>query len=119
MAKKQKPLTDEKWEVVTGGNFVEVWHAGRCTSENDYAGFEEGAICRMTLPRAHTNTISKAIAEVRPRARAMAHAPKLLHAIELALIYLEDGAPNTAAERLREAYNDALNLNPLNTPGRK
>lgn len=89
MARKKKTeLADEKWEVISGGNFVEVWHADRCTSENDYAGFEEGAICRMTMPRAHTNTLAQAIACVRPRAQAMAQAPRMLRFIKDLLIEL-------------------------------
>lgn len=116
--KKKSELTDEQWEMIVGGNYVEVWHKGKYEN-GSYAGFEEGAICRMTLPRIGSTTTDKRIAQVIHRARAMAHAPKLLKAIELALIYLEDGAPHTAVERLREAFNNAQNLNPFNQPGRK
>lgn len=42
-----------------------------------------------------------------PDARLIAAAPDLLEAIEVALIYLEDGAPKTAADRLRAAIAKA------------
>ena len=111
--KKGKELTDEEWEVISGGNFVEVWHADRCSSENDYAGFEEGAICRMTMPRAHINTLAQAIASVRPRAKAMAEAPRMLRFIKDLLLELrayngeEEHDPTS---HLAWAFNEAKDI---------
>jgi len=88
MSRRKKPeLADEGWEVVAGGNFVEIWHKDKSAGA-DYAGFEEGAICRMTMPRAHTNTHAQSFGAVLPRARAMAQAPRMLRYIKDLLIEL-------------------------------
>jgi len=85
----------EQWEVIQGGNFLHVWLDGKGHGVT-YAGYDEGMICKVTIPNYRIGGYScdAAIKRAMPRAYKIAAAPEMFRILERAL-------PIVAAEAQR------------------
>jgi hypothetical protein len=87
MEKRIKDIKDEKWEVIQGGNFLQVWEAGRYATMT-YLCFEDGKIADVALPNVYEEkgenylNHKTVMARVMPRAHLIAAAPEMLRALE-------------------------------------
>lgn len=87
-------VKNEEWEIVIGGNFLQVWEAGRYDNMK-YLSFENGKVAEVAFPNVYGEgdkfylDHEKAIATVMPRALVIARAPAMLRLLEKALPIIE------------------------------
>src|SRR5215470_13046086 len=75
----------EEWEIARGGNFLQIWLAGKyMPGKTPYLSYEFGKVAEVELPNVGKLDISHddAIEQMMPRAHMIKAAPGLLFACE-------------------------------------